>query len=301
MLSMKSLTRLAGAPVLTAVLTSMCWWSLASAAPGLIQIKGSDTMVNLGQAWAEAFMQQHPDVSIAVTGGGSGTGIAALINGTCDIAQSSREITPHETELAGRQGHQVFGYPVAIDALAVVVHSSNTVSSLTLDQLSQMFSGRITNWKEVGGADQPILLLSRERNSGTHVYFLEHVVRRGEAKSPLEFAAEALMLPSSQSIVEEVAASRGAIGYVGIGYVTPALKVLAVASSGGAEAVHPGIEETISGRYPIARPLLFFMPSLPDGSLKQFIEFVLSDEGQAVVQEMDFVPLPADQRRLVVS
>ncbi len=301
MVSMMLSVRRAGAFVLIAVLVSMCWWSMVSAAPGLIQIKGSDTMVNLGQAWAETFMQRHPEVSIAVTGGGSGTGIAALINGTCDIAQSSREITPHERELAGRQGRQVFGYPVAIDALAVVVHSSNALSSLTLDQLSQIFSGRITNWEEVGGADQPILLLSRERNSGTHVYFLEHVVRRGNAKSPLEFAVAALMLPSSQAIVEEVAISRGAIGYVGIGYVTPALKVLAVAPSDGAEAVHPGIEEAISGRYPIARPLLFYTPSVPDGSIKRFLEFVLSDEGQAVVQEMDFVPLPAEQRRLAVS
>lgn len=253
-------------------------------------------MVNLGQAWAEAFMQRHPEISIAVTGGGSGTGIAALINGTCDIAQSSREITSRERELAGQRGYHVFGRSVAIDALAVVVHPSNPVSSLTLDQLSQIFSGRIANWREVGGPDAPILILSRDRNSGTHVYFLEHVVRGGDAKSSLEFAPSALMLPSSQAIVEEVTTSRGAIGYVGIGYVTPTLKVLAVVPAGGAEAVAPDLEAAVSGRYPIARPLLFYTPSQPDGTVKRFLEFVLSDEGQTIVRDMDFVPLPVEQR-----
>jgi phosphate transport system substrate-binding protein len=267
----------------------------------VIQIKGSDTMVNLGQAWAEAFMEHHPEASIAVTGGGSGTGIAALINGTCAIAQSSREITERERALAGQQGRQIFGYSVAIDALAVVVHPSNPVSSLTIPQLSAIFSGRITNWRDVGGTNLPILVLSRDRNSGTHVYFLEHVVRQGNAKAPVEFAASVLMMPSSQAIVEEVAASRGAIGYIGIGYVSPTLKVLAVSPADGAEAVAPDLEAAISGRYPIARPLLFYTPSQPDGLIKRFLEFVLSEEGQAVVQEMDFVPLPVEQRSSIGS
>ena len=147
-----------------------------------IQIKGSDTMVNLGQAWAEAFLEENPTAFIAVTGGGSGTGIAALINGTCDIAQSSREISKKESELAGQKGRNVTDVIAALDAVAFVVHSDNPVTEMKIDQLSDIFTGKTRNWKELGGQDAEILVLSRERNSGTHIYILEEVVRKGNKK-----------------------------------------------------------------------------------------------------------------------
>lgn len=258
---------------------------------GSIQIKGSDTMVNLAQAWAEEFMAKHSNASIAVTGGGSGTGIAAIINGTCDIAQSSRAMKPQELDLAKSKGRAVQEIEVAIDALAVIVHPSNPVNQLTIDQLSDIFTGKVRNWKDVGGPDQPMLVLSRERNSGTHVYFLEHVVRRGNDKGPEEFAPETLMLPSSQAITEEVSQSPVAIGYVGIGYVTGRQKKVAVAPSAEGPFVLPSVEAALDKSYLIARPLLMYTATNPPDTVKTFLDFVLSDRGQEIVRDMDFVPL----------
>lgn len=258
---------------------------------GSIQIKGSDTMVNLAQAWAEEFMAEHSNASIAVTGGGSGTGIAAIINGTCDIAQSSRAMKPQELDLAESKGRAVQEIEVAIDALAVIVHPSNPVNQLTIDQLSDIFTGKVTNWKDVGGRDQPMLVLSRERNSGTHVYFLEHVVRRGNDKGPEEFAPETLMLPSSQAITEEVSQSPVAIGYVGIGYVTDRQKKIAVAQSAEGPFVLPSVEAALDKSYLIGRPLLMYTSTNPPDTVKTFLDFVLSDRGQEIVRDMDFVPL----------
>jgi len=258
---------------------------------GSLQIKGSDTMVNLGQAWVEEFMAKNPSISIAVTGGGSGTGIAAIINGTCDIAQASRKMKPQEIELAKSKGHEVKEIEVAIDALEVIAHPSNPVQQLTIDQLSDIFTGKITSWKDVGGKDEPILILSRERNSGTHVYFLEHVLRKGNEKGPEEFNPRALMLPSSQSIVEEVAGNSRAIGYVGMGYVTERQKRIAVAKTSEGPFVLPSVETALDKTYPIARPLLMYVPNQPNELVKTFLDFVLSDRGQGIVLQMDFVPL----------
>lgn len=258
----------------------------------VIQIKGSDTMVNLGQAWAEEFMNRHPETSIAVTGGGSGTGIAALINGTTTIAQSSRDMKPEEKDAVLKStGKTVQDFKVALDALAVIVHPSNPLSELSIDQLSDIFSGKAKNWKELGGAGQPILILSRERNSGTHVYFLEEVVRRGNAKGPEEFSSSALMMPSSQAIVQEVARSQGAIGYLGLGYVTPQLKALGIKKSREAPAVLPSIETGQNHSYPISRSLHIYTAGEPVGEVRAFIDFILSPEGQEIVRQMDFVPL----------
>ena len=208
----------------------------------VIQIKGSDTMVNLAQAWAEEFMKEHPEVSIAVTGGGSGTGIAALINGTATLAQSSREMKPEEkASVLKSTAKEVKEFKVGMDALAVIANPANPVSELSIEELSGIFTGKIKNWKEVGGADEPLLVLSRERNSGTHVYFLEHVVRKGNAKGPEEFSPTCLMMPSSQAIVQEVARSRAAIGYMGLGYVTKNLKTLGVKKDAQTPAVGPSI------------------------------------------------------------
>jgi phosphate transport system substrate-binding protein len=257
----------------------------------MIQIKGSDTMVNLGQAWAEEFMAEYPETSIAVTGGGSGTGIAALINGTCDIAETSREMKSQEMELAEKNGHEAKEFKVAIDAIAVAVHPSNPVKELTFDQLSGIFTGKITNWNEVGGKDQKILALSRDRNSGTHVYFLEHVLRKGAEKGPEQFAPEVLMLPSSQAIIDEVSQSESAIGYIGLGYVSPAVKPVAVAKTSEGPFVLPSMETAMDKAYPIARPLLFYTSGDPQGTVKNFIDFVFSEKGQEIVRVMDFVPL----------
>ena len=273
-------------------------WGLAGAAwagESFMQIKGSDTMVNLGQAWAEAFMQAHPDTGLAVTGGGSGTGIAALLSRTCDIAQSSRQITEEERAKAREAGLDVQEFTVALDGLAVIVHPSNPLSELTVEQLSNIFTGSTTEWKKMGGADGKILVLSRERNSGTHVYFLEHVVRRGNPMGSEEFAPTVLMLPSSQAIADEVAESPLAIGYVGLGYVSEAQKVLAVSRQAGESALRPTVETVVSGSYPIARPLYFYTPSAPAGTVKQFIDFVLSPPGQQIALDLDFVAVHPPQ------
>jgi len=256
-----------------------------------IQIKGSDTMVNLGQAWAEAFMQAHSKVSVAVTGGGSGTGIAALLSNTCDIAELSRELKPEEIAMAKEKGFDPKQITVALDGLAVVVHPSNPLSQLTMEQLAAVFSGAVTNWQEIGGADLPIVVLSREVNSGTHVYFKEHVLRRGQQESQVEFAANALMLSSSQAIADEVDQNPGAIGYYGMGYISPREKALAIAKDANSAFIQPTIENVVSNAYPISRPLLMVSRGQPRGLVADFLNFVLSPEGQKIVIKIDFVPV----------
>lgn len=256
-----------------------------------LQIKGSDTMVNLGQAWAEEFMKRHPEVSVAVTGGGSGTGIAALLSRTCDIAELSRELKPEELAMARQKGLDPRQITVALDGLAVVVHPANPLSQLTMDQLAAIFSGTVSNWKEIGGADLPIVVLSREVNSGTHVYFKEHVLRGNQKDSRVEFAANALMLPSSQAIADEVAQNPAAIGYYGMGYISPREKALAVAMDNASPAVAPSIENVVSRDYPISRPLLMVTREQPQGLVADFLDFVLGPEGQQLVVKIDFVPV----------
>ncbi|MFA5039590.1 MAG: PstS family phosphate ABC transporter substrate-binding protein [Candidatus Omnitrophota bacterium] len=258
---------------------------------GSIQIKGSDTMVNLGQAWAEEFSKKYPDVTVAVTGGGSGTGFSALINGTCDVAEASRTIKEKEKALCAQKGFEPYEAKVALDGLAVVVSPKNPVSQLTIDQLADIFTGRITNWKEVGGPNMVIVILSREVNSGTHIYFKEHVLRKGNEKGPEEFSPAALLMPSSQAIADEVSQNVNAIGYYGIGYVTPQQKALAVAKDASSPYIEPTIDNVKSGVYPISRPLLMYTRGIPQAAIKAFIDFVLSDEGQKIVSKVDFVPL----------
>jgi len=256
-----------------------------------LQIKGSDTMVNLGQAWAEEFMKANPKVSVAVTGGGSGTGIAALLSKTCDIAELSRELKPEEIAMAKEKGFDPQQITVALDGLAVVVHPANPLSQLTMEQLAAIFSGAVTNWKEIGGADLPIVVLSREVNSGTHVYFKEHVLRGGDKESQAEFAANALMLPSSQAIADEVDQNPGAVGYYGMGYISLREKALAIAKDAASPFVRPSIENVLSQAYPISRPLLMVTRGQPQGLVADFINFVLSPDGQKIVVKIDFVPV----------
>lgn len=256
-----------------------------------LQIKGSDTMVNLGQAWAEAFNKLHPEVNLAVTGGGSGTGIAALLSGTCDIAESSRAVAEKEIAQAKAAGFVFNEELVALDGIVVVVHPSNPVGALTMDALREIFLGNVRRWKQVGGPDWPVVLLSREVNSGTHIFFKEHVLRRGKSKGPEEFSPRALMMPSSYAIAEEVARNENAIGYYGFGYISPRQKVVAVAAGEKEPFIMPDIETIRSGRYPISRPLLLYTNGKPQGAVKAFIDFVHSKEGQEIVRATDFVPI----------
>ncbi len=259
-----------------------------------IQNKGSDTLVNLALAWAEAYRKIRPDVSIAVTGGGSGTGIAALINGTVDIANASRRMTEEEIAAARANGIEPVEFVVAIDALAVIVHPDNPVNALTIDQLADIFTGRITNWKEVGGRDAPIVLLSRESNSGTHVYFLEEVVRKGERGNKDIFAPQTLMMPSSVGIISELRRNPNAIGYDGLGYVTPDVKVIAVARDSHSPYVLPSLESGADGSYPLARNLYMYTAGEPSGEIAEYINWIRGPEGQAIVSRLGFVPLPQE-------
>lgn len=256
-----------------------------------IQVKGSDTMVNLAQAWAEHYMQNNSDAFVSVTGGGSGTGIASLLSGTCDIAISSREIKEKEIKEAESKGIHPKEFKVALDGLAVTVSPKNPINSLTIDALADIFTGKIKNWKEVGGDDLPIVLLSREVNSGTHVYFKEHVLRHGDSKRSEEFDEGALLMPSSQAIADEIAQNPNAIGYYGMGYSNPTQKFLAVAKDKNSSSHLPTVENVMSGEYYISRPLLMYTNGEPQGLIKAFIDFVLSAEGQKIVQQIDFVPI----------
>ena len=255
-----------------------------------IENKGSDTLVNLALAWAEEYMRLHPEVRISVTGGGSGTGIAAMINGTVDIANASRQMKPEEVAAAEANGIHPVEFVVALDAIAVVVHPSNPVDRLTLQQISDIYTGKITNWSQVGGEDRPIVLLSRESNSGTYMYFLEHVVRLGDKESDLLFSPDALLMPSSEGISTEVRQNPNAIGYDGLGYVTPDQKVIAVAREPGGPYVLPSVETVNDGSYPISRPLYMYTAGEPTGAVKEYIEWILTD-GQALVPELGFVPI----------
>lgn len=259
------------------------------AAAQTIQNKGSDTLVNLALAWAEEYMAEHPEVRISVTGGGSGTGIAAMINGTVDLANASREMKTEELEAARKNGIEPIEFTVARDAIAIVVNPANPVQGLTLQQVSDIYTGKITNWREVGGEDRPIVLLSRESNSGTYVYFLENVIRLGQ-KSNLLFAPDTLLMPSSEGISVEVGQNPNAIGYDGLGYVTDNQKMVPVARNADGPYVLPSVATVNDGSYPVSRPLYMYTAGEPKGAVKAYLDWVLGP-GQAIVPTLGFVPL----------
>ncbi len=257
-----------------------------------IQNKGSDTLVNIALAWAETYRDVDPTVSIAVTGGGSGTGIAALINGTVDIANASRPMKEKEIEAAQANGIDPIEHIVALDALAVIVHPDNPVSQLTLPQLADIYTGRTANWQDVGGNDAPIILLSRETNSGTHVYFLEEVVRLGEKENEDIFAPQTLLMPSSVGITSELRRNPNAIGYDGLGYVDAAHeKVLAIARDDASPFVPPSPQTAAAGDYPLARNLFMYTAGEPSGVLAEYLDWIMSPAGQEIVARLGFVPL----------
>jgi phosphate transport system substrate-binding protein len=255
-----------------------------------IENKGSDTIVNLALAWAEQYQSENPDVRISVTGGGSGTGIAALINGTVDIANASRQIKSEEIDEALSNGIEPVEHIIARDAIAVIINPENPVSQLTLQQISDIYSGKISNWQEVGGDDRPVVRLSRETNSGTHVYFLETVLRLGDKENKTLFSRDTLLLPSSEGIIAEVRQNPNAIGYDGLGYVPDDLNVIAIASSKGAPYVLPMVSTVNDKSYPIARDLYMYTAGVPGGAVKEYLDWILSTEGQDIVVDLGFVP-----------
>ena len=265
--------------------------SSASNSPAnYIQNKGSDTIVNLALAWAEKYQSDRPDVRISVTGGGSGTGIAALVNGTVDIANASRKIKDEEIAQAKTNGINPIEHIIARDAIAVIVNPNNPVSELTLQQISDIYSGKYTNWKEVGGEDRPLVRLSRETNSGTHVYFLETVLRLGNSKDKTLFSMDTLLLPSSEGIISEVRDNPNAIGYDGLGYIPKDLKVIAIAKNAGEPYILPSIKTVNDKSYAIARDLYMYTNGKPTGIIKEYLDWILSAEAQKIVADLGFVP-----------
>jgi len=265
--------------------------SSSSGGQQTIENIGSDTIVNLALAWAEAYQKVSPDVRVSVSGGGSGTGIAALVNGTTDIANASRKIKAEEIADAKKNGIEPHEIEIARDAIGVIVNPANPVEQLTLQQISDVYSGKIKNWREIGGEDRPIVLLSRESNSGTHVFFLEQVVRLGQKDNKTLFSQDTLLLPSSEGIIAEVRQNPNAIGYDGLGYITPEVKTLAIAPKADGEYVKPSVESVNSGKYPIARPLFMYTPGEPTGAVKTYIDWILGPDGQKIVKDLGFVPL----------
>lgn len=272
-----------------------CSGTLSSAnsvprASNYIQNSGSDTMVNLALAWAEQYQSEKPDIQVSVTGGGSGTGISALINGTIDIANASRAIKPEEIRLAGDRGFTPTEFIVARDAIGVIVNPANPVGRLTIQQISRIYKGEVNNWQELGGDDRPIVRVSRETNSGTHVYFLETVVRMGSSSDKSIFSPDTLLLPSSEGIIAEVSDNPNAIGYDGLGYLTPLVKTLAVANDERSAYVLPSVASVNTKTYPIARDLYIYTRNQPNGIIKAYIDWLRSPSAQSIVSRLGFIP-----------
>jgi phosphate transport system substrate-binding protein len=265
------------------VVTVLAQCSSGRAKP--LSIKGSDTMVLLGQRWAERYMASHPGMIIQVTGGGSGTGIAALINGTTDICQSSRPIKDAEQkQLQEKFGSAAHETVVARDGLAGYVHESNPIGELTIAQLRDIYTGNVTNWQALGGPDEPIILYGRENSSGTYEYFKEHVLEKAD------FAPAVQTLPGTAAVVNAVAQDPRGIGYGGAAYAK-GVRQLAVRADAESPPVLPTEENVVAGTYPISRGLYFYLRKAPEGTTKEFVDYVLSAEGQAVVTDVGYFPV----------
>ena len=261
---------------------------------GSFKVIGSNTITPLSSVWAENFMKVNSKVSIAVSGPGSGAGIAALIDGTTDICQASRAITSQEIDQAKTKGVNPYEIQVATDALSVVVNPANPISELTFAQLSAIYTNKITNWKEVGGNDAPIVVFSRDTNSGTYTYFLEDVVQmKGmiTADKTLQYGGKVLMLPSTEEGISQVAGNANAIFYSGLGYLNNTVKALGIKKTANDTAVKPSVATSLDGTYPVSRPLFYYTNGAPSGVIKAYIDYCLSIEGQQEVLTAGFVPL----------
>jgi phosphate transport system substrate-binding protein len=260
-----------------------------------IQNIGSDTMVNLAQAWAEEYSHLVPNVSVEVSGGGSGVGIAALINGTADIANSSRHLEPEEAEKAKKHNdHEPTQFTVGYDGLAIYVHKSNPLSEISMEELAEIYKegGKLNKWSELGVKEIPgsksddIIRISRQNNSGTYHYFRETVVGKKN-----DFKSGSLDMNGSKDVVEQVGKTPGAIGYSGLGYATADVKIVKVSPKKGAPGVLPSIATVHDKTYPISRPMFMYTPGEPTAVAKKYIEWILSDAGQKIVEKTGYVPL----------
>jgi phosphate transport system substrate-binding protein len=286
-----SLILLIGCAVLTSSLSSQ---GSNTQSQTTIVNAGSDTMVNLALAWAEQYQQVQPGVSLSVSGGGSGTGIASLINGTTDLANASRKIKDEEFAQAESNGTEPIEFVVARDAIAVIVNKTNPIDQLSLEQISDIYSGKYNNWSELGGDDRPIVRVSRETNSGTHVYFLEEVLRLGQKDNKTLFSPDTLLLLSSQGITSEVRDNPNAIGYDGLGYVTPEVKVIGVARENQGPYIMPSADSVNQGVYPIARDLYIYSAGQPGDVIREYLDWIMSEGGQQIVIDNGFVPITSE-------
>jgi phosphate transport system substrate-binding protein len=266
----------------------------------VVSVKGSDTMVNLSQKWAEVYMQNNPNASIQVTGGGSGTGVAALLNGTTNIANASRELKESELKLASEKGINPKTFEVALDGIAVIVHPDNPVTTLTVQQISDIFTGKVKNWKEVGGKDLPITLYGRENSSGTYEFFREHVLGKDSRGVQQDYATNTQVLQGTAALGEAVARDIKGIGYGGVGYFAERndVKIIGVQKDKDAEVVYPSKDGKVnyddiwSGKYSISRYLYCFTDGNPKPEVQSFLDFIVSNEGQELVKQMEYIPLP---------
>ncbi len=278
-----------------ALAAAAAWMTLAtcaSALAGTITVKGSDTMVILAQKWAEVYMSRHAGVTIQVTGGGSGVGFAALQEQKTDLADASRKIKAKETEACIKAfGKRPREYKVCVDGLSVYVNKDNGVKSLTLEQLEGIFTGKTTNWKDVGGADAPITIYSRENSSGTYEFFKEHVLHGKD------FSATAQTMPGTAALIQAVEHDKSGIGYGGAAYAAGA-RALAVAKDAASAPIEPTEETVLNATYPIWRYLYIYVnPAVDKGDIAEYLKWIRSDEGQKVVKEISYYPLPKELRK----
>lgn len=258
--------------------------SLLSISASAQRIKGSDTVLPVAQQTAERFMNQYPDTRVTVTGGGTGVGISALLDNTTDIAMASRPIKFSEKMKIKSAGEDVAEIVVAYDALAVVAHPSNPVKQLTRQQLEDIFRGKITNWKQVGGDDRKIVVYSRETSSGTYEFFKESVLKNKN------YMANSLSMPATGAIIQSVSQTKGAIGYVGLAYVSPRVKTLSVSYDGKHYAA-PTVENATNKTYPIVRPLYYYYNVKKKAEIAPLIQYILSPDGQDIIKKSGYIPV----------
>lgn len=289
-LSPNALVPITAWTLIACALTSLSLTACGGRSDGMIQNKGSDTLVNVAQAWAEEYAKVRPDIGIAVSGGGSGTGISAMINGTVDIANSSRSMKDTEIAMAQKNGVDPIKFVVGFDALAVYVHEDNPIESITIAQLADIYGefGKATKWSDLGitmpESANEIIRISRQNNSGTYAYFRDAVL--GDTG---DYKMGTRDLHGSKDVVETVETTPGAIGYSGLAYTTDHVKMVPIVSEGGA-AVAPTVETAANGSYPITRPLLMYTAGQPIGDVKDYMDWILSETGQDIIKEKGYAP-----------
>lgn len=250
-----------------------------------ITLKGSDTVLPLGQKEAEVYMKKDSTASISVTGGGSGVGLTALLDGTTDIAMASRDLKTEEKLKFNEKKREIEQVTIAYDALSVIINPANKVSQLTREQIEKIYTGEITNWKDVGGEDEKIVAYSRESSSGTFEFFKDVVMEKKN------YAASVLSMPATGAIVQSVSQTKGAIGYVGMAYETTGIKNVSVSYDGGKTYVAPSLQAAKDKSYPISRPLYYMYDKSNKDKVQAFVDYAVSDEGQKIVAEIGYVPL----------